>query len=1719
MPANSSVFPAFVKAEYQPGGFAAFERDAEANKERISSIYRAAFTEIKEAASSALSRGLNSAGAVDLGVREYQQAAREARAFAEASKMAAEAAHRVGAAQASIDPQMRAHLKALRDEAEEAKRSADELQRRANYFEGLQSVIDRTTRSATAATAAFRELFRGQADAARDDAAGIEMRRRFDAHMGVRAAPRASERATRAAGLEQAFAEAEEAEQAWKELARRFNDSSPNLQAPLPAAWAAYARELKQTDAAAKLAKQSLIDAKKAADSAFGQALTSAERFEENLVRISDLTKQALMAPRNQFGALDFNVNGARQRAQSLHAEAIAAREVATALERVSRAEREYSQDARLAVVAAHAAALSKEEDARAATRQVAALEQLQTEMNQTRSATQMIVRGNQQIGESSRASRFAMVMVGQQAQDMAIQLQAGVPAQQIFVQQVSQMGFALSQMEGRLGRVGRFLTGGWGTALFLGVAAAGYLISALRTTRDETEQAVEATEGFSRAQSALGQIFDLTTGRLRDQSGALAEHIDLMRLQIEVTAAQLELEARRDQRRARELFREGMEPTSVGETIGSILGRRGASSPSERLRQREAIADEQRNLLRNIQTAQGRLDQATGDAERAAARQALETARRTALRASERPGFGVGYGISAEEFQEAVLTDATGRANQEIARRTRESLDRGRLDPAFRQRGRGGDRSREIETLREFGRDAADRLAGLSGDFADTPRAMDRARGALREIDDLYGDILTKNERLRSLTGQGFANFDELTRSANEARQAIREGVVRQLTEDFRDQPRLVERVRDALQGLEEAQREFGTGNEALMQRIREGAQLAADALERPYRDFLEDQLRSFDVQQLMVQGREDEAQALQIIHRLEEQMGPIGEERRQVILDSTRALYEQARALEIIRERQGLYLRAADEVRGSIADLLSNPQAGIAGIGDFFVNLNSTFSRLRGELLTERLFGGMFRQLEDYVTGRDRVRTANEDYAQTMGNVRDVVAELGGAQQNQIPIVNEVTDALRRLGAQAEDTINRMAAAPGAVEPAIETVVGSQLRDDRGGRRFRSREEAIGMVGRELQALGLLVGENVQFGGVRGRHTYAQHGRNAIDINIGRGNVESADPVMRRMFNEMALAYQARGFRILWDGQIYEPRGSGPGRPIPRGRVGDHRDHMHMEAPASIVGRLAGANDNLATASSEAATALASTTDRLAFLTGILADLDDAAAGAPASTEGVQPDIEVTAPVAGARLNPREFIERLITGVATPIFGRKVGEAIGRYLPQALEGATYGRMASNMILGRSGSSLGSQIGGAAGGIGGKVAERAINASLASMGQMLIPGIAGPLGSIMGGLAGSVLASALKSTPRASSTIGVGADGRLVVASTTGSKRLRGASVEAADSAIATIERLAEALGGSVLSGVGSVSIGMRKGSYRVDPSGKGITKTKKGAIDFGEDAEAAVRAATLDLIKDGIIGGLRASTQRLLQGAKDLDAGIAKAVKFESVFQRLKEHLDPMGAALDVLDKEFSALKRIFDEAGASAEEYAELEKLYALDRKRVLEETTSAMTSALRGLLDDLTVNNDALSLRDRLAMAKAKYDPLAADVAAGKKVDYDAFAEAARTFLEIQRQLSGSQQGYFSALDEVTGLTKKAISDQENIISIGTGRATPFDKPSGAVNDNAPVVGAIDRLGDILVRELGGRLDALNANTARALSSGGGGGGGGREFPAFSRIRNF
>ncbi len=85
----------------------------------------------------------------------------------------------------------------------------------------------------------------------------------------------------------------------------------------------------------------------------------------------------------------------------------------------------------------------------------------------------------------------------------------------------------------------------------------------------------------------------------------------------------------------------------------------------------------------------------------------------------------------------------------------------------------------------------------------------------------------------------------------------------------------------------------------------------------------------------------------------------------------------------------------------------------------------------------------------------------------------------------------------------------------------------------------------------------------------------------------------------------------------------------------------------------------------------------------------------------------------------------------------------------------------------------------------------------------------------------------------------------------------------------------------------------------------------------------------------------------------------------------------------------------------------------------------------------SESLRQFLGTLTAGNSALSLRARKSAALTDYTPLAERVKAGDATAVDLFVKAAKVLLNIEREISGSQSGYFDLLDEVTSITRSAM----------------------------------------------------------------------------------
>ena len=361
------------------------------------------------------------------------------------------------------------------------------------------------------------------------------------------------------------------------------------------------------------------------------------------------------------------------------------------------------------------------------------------------------------------------------------------------------------------------------------------------------------------------------------------------------------------------------------------------------------------------------------------------------------------------------------------------------------------------------------------------------------------------------------------------------------------------------------------------------------------------------------------------------------------------------------------------------------------------------------------------------------------------------------------------------------------------------------------------------------------------------------------------------------------------------------------------------------------------------------------------------------------------------------------------------------------------------------NKLFGKNGTAikgLGSVIGqmGAGAQVGQTIAGfgKMISSKFSTTGSMIggaIGQFAGPLGAIAGSILGGIVGGLFKKAKWGTASV---INGKVTTKGN--DKKSKEYSTSAGNSIVSGLESIAEQLGGAA-DGDYAVSIGQYKGKWRVSRTGRtGKLKGGKGRSDikdFGKNgAEEALAYAIQDAIRDGAITGLRATTQAIISVKGDLEAQLTKALKFEGVFRELEQRTNPVASAVKTIANEFKSLTKIFDEAGATAEEYAQMEQLKQLKLKDILEE----QTSSFRNILDTLNGEAGGFSSMSQLNSNLAKMGQFRADLAAGKTVDQEKFAALMDSIISGTNDIYGANSSAGqSILSDVRSLTEQAMAN--------------------------------------------------------------------------------
>ncbi len=521
-----------------------------------------------------------------------------------------------------------------------------------------------------------------------------------------------------------------------------------------------------------------------AAEAAYAQSLrdsTTASTAASAAVTTLATQSQASAAGTGQLAeALERSETGARSTAQAAQVLADAsgtasdaARQQATATDQATESA-EGSTRATTAQSQARGAAAREAADLAAAEARLASAT-TETEREEAAAAIAAIklaqaqreaARRTAEAEAEARRNAFAVRNMGQQFGDFGLQAITTGDVVRSFTQQMGQMGYAMSEMSGTAGKVGAFLTGPWGIALTVGAAVILPFIENLFKAEEAAEAAKLGADGLSEAQSVLGTMFDLTSGKLKKQN-------ELLVLNARLTAINMRANAAKDREDSRETF-SSAGTVSVADRLrgfyegeglffGSadpLAGIKGAINGSERGSQNA------RNLTTIVKDLEAGRTKATD-----------------VIRAIEKIDF-TGLKITKKEFLEAIVKRSAAQVQEMTADQIDQSVDEGKLAQGLRRDSgsKKPPKPKSTEARDEFGRDAAARIAGITDAFDRTPPAVRQANAAIRQLDDIMDDLARKKP----------PEFRTLIAQAQEAKGVVRDGLNRPI-QDF------VESQRDA--------------------------------------------------------------------------------------------------------------------------------------------------------------------------------------------------------------------------------------------------------------------------------------------------------------------------------------------------------------------------------------------------------------------------------------------------------------------------------------------------------------------------------------------------------------------------------------------------------------------------------------------------------------------------------------------------------------------------------------------------------------------------------------------------------------------------------------------------------------------------------------------------------------------------------------------------------
>jgi hypothetical protein len=1025
--------PAYIALRYEENGV--FDRlygAAEDAAARTKRQFERSFKETETVISGAMKRISSEVGKIDLGLGDMRQQAAEIRVYKDMLTQVSIEAQRLASETGDTSAATRDYLRALQTQRSEAERALQVAETQITTYSRLQQAVDSSTAANQRLAQSQRELYAEAARAAQVEVAGRERQGLYASGFGYDRAPKS---ASDSAGV---FALAADAEK----LRAQLN--------PMVAATQQYNQELER---AIELRRVGAIT-----EAEYGQAVDRARGFVQAAIEAERERSRQQQQPAVDYTAqaqnLEFLAAIERAEADAKEAQGRAANEAAArnidfveALKK-ARIESELSQKAQ--------AELTREvNELRLAMDPALAIQQrFDAEMDRSERLFKQGAIGAREYGQaqdfarqqlsegyqalfrldeahqtsivSSRRFNQAMLQSGQQMQDFAIQVYSGQSAAVAAAQQLPQLAFALSGLEGstnktydRIGRFATFLSGPWGLAVGLAVGALGTLVYQMIAADDATDDATKGQREFIDVmKDAKASWVDVTKAAKDYADQAVkAREVTLLQIAAEAAAAQQRIQnalaIRQELQASLELYQQQVRmgptgPNGQGQ-IGALAGANYMQSMidenTKALRELTRAGEEAKNKAADgiaaLTDPQTKIK--TGfDVLRDEARKTIKdfdalTARLGQLNKQEK--------LALEALQKAKSSAASNRQfGREIDMDAARSIASGagfRVTSGLRTRA---EQQRLYDTVRTPTNPVA--LPGTSAH--ERGNALDIAFGngvSAASIKKAYADAGVRLTKLLKEDGHFHIEWstkgaDKAVREAEQLAKAQErlqqfgersaESIAR-INERFSEQPRLISQADQATRQLDDIiadlEKRQPPGFQQMIADAREAKQVVEEALVIPFKRMTEDAGRRLQIQTALAAGQADEAAALQEIFRLEDQIGDLTNDQK----DAVRAVVaeEQRRTRELERQRAlfEAQLDVLDQARSSLTDLLSGHSS------NFFKDVGQSLKDLQGKRLFDSMFGDMFQEIEDELRGQSPLGKESQRAADELTKFTDAV------------------------------------------------------------------------------------------------------------------------------------------------------------------------------------------------------------------------------------------------------------------------------------------------------------------------------------------------------------------------------------------------------------------------------------------------------------------------------------------------------------------------------------------------------------------------------------------------------------------------------------------------------------------------------------------------------------------------------------------------------